>query len=91
MIIHWTPRAVFDLQRLHNFLSGKSRRAADEVRRMLARGPERLLDHPRIGMRLEQFEGLDVRRIIVGDYEIRYEIAGEFIWVLQLWHGREDR
>ncbi|HEY2594731.1 MAG TPA: type II toxin-antitoxin system RelE/ParE family toxin [Chloroflexota bacterium] len=91
MILRWTPRAVFDLQRLHNFLSDKSPRAADQVRRALARAPGRLLEHPRIGMRLEQFTEREVRRIVVGDHEIRYEIAGDTIWILQLWHGREDR
>ncbi|HEY1425711.1 MAG TPA: type II toxin-antitoxin system RelE/ParE family toxin [Caulobacteraceae bacterium] len=91
MILRWTPRAVFDLQRLHNFLADKSPRAAAQVLRMLARAPERLLEHPRIGMRLEQFEEQEVRRLVVGDYEIRYEIAGDTIWVLQLWHGLEDR
>lgn len=44
-----------------------------------------------MGMRLEQFTEGEVRRIIVGDYEMRYEIAGETIWILQIWHGREDR
>jgi hypothetical protein len=44
-----------------------------------------------MGMRLEQFGDREVRRIIVADYEIRYEIIDETIWILQLWHGKEDR
>ena len=91
MNIRWTPRAIFDLRRLHNFLADKSPRAAESVRHMLGHAPERLLDFPRMGPRLEQFEDREVRRIFVGDYEIRYEIVGQTIWVLQLWHGREDR
>jgi plasmid stabilization system protein ParE len=91
MRIRWTSRALFDLTRLHDFLVDRSPRAADAVRRMLARAPERLVDFPRMGARLEQFEKREVRRIIVGNYEIRYEIVDDVIWVLQLWHGKEDR
>jgi len=89
--LRWTGRAIFDLQRLHSFLADKSPRAAERVRLALWNAPERLLDHPRMGMRLEQFGEREIRRIVVGDYEIRYEITHETIWVLQLWHGREDR
>lgn len=33
----------------------------------------------------------EVRRIIVGDYELRYEIANATIFILRLWHCREGR
>jgi len=91
VIVRWTPRAAFDLQRLYNFLADKSPRAAANVRSMLSRAPDRLKDFPRLGVRLEEFEEAEVRRIIVGDYEIRYEIVGEMVRVLQLWHCNEDR
>jgi plasmid stabilization system protein ParE len=89
--VRWTPRAAFDLRRLHNFLADKSPRAADRIAEMLARGPDRLLDFPRMGVRLEQFQDGEVRRIILGDYEMRYEIDAETILILQIWHCREDR
>jgi len=89
--VRWTPRPAFDLRRLHNFLADKSPRAAANILQMLAHGPDRLKDFPRIGMRLEQFDEGEVRRLILGDYEMRYEIDGETIWILQIWHGREDR
>ena len=44
-----------------------------------------------LGERLEEFDPRDVRRIQVGRYEIRYEIAGSTIYLLRLWHTREDR
>ncbi|MGD9811986.1 MAG: type II toxin-antitoxin system RelE/ParE family toxin [Sphingobium sp.] len=33
----------------------------------------------------------EVRRIIVGNYEMRYEIAAGTIFILRLWHCRENR
>jgi hypothetical protein len=32
-----------------------------------------------------------VRRLFVDDYELRYEILGDLIIVVRLWHTREDR
>jgi len=32
-----------------------------------------------------------VRRIIVGNHEMRYEIQDEIIYILRIWHTREDR
>ena len=36
-------------------------------------------------------EPREVRRILVGHYEMRYEIRGSEIYILRLWHRREDR
>jgi hypothetical protein len=47
--------------------------------------------NPRIGEVLEEFEPREVRRILVGHYEMRYEIQGSIIYLLRLWHTREDR
>lgn len=44
-----------------------------------------------MGEKLEAYAPRDVRRIIVGDYELRYEVTPEAIIVLRLWHGRENR
>jgi hypothetical protein len=29
--------------------------------------------------------------LIVGQYELRYEIVDDMIYILRLWHTREDR
>lgn len=57
----------------------------------LIKAPETLLTNPRVGEQLFQFEPREVRRILVGQYEMRYEIQGDTIYVLRLWHTREDR
>ncbi|WP_330217080.1 type II toxin-antitoxin system RelE/ParE family toxin [Sphingobium lactosutens] len=50
-----------------------------------------MIDYPRIGEKLEAYEPREVRRIIVGNYEMRYEIAAGTIFILRLWHCRENR
>ena len=65
--------------------------AAARVVQQLARAPDRLLDYPRIGEKLEAYEPREIRRIIVGNYEMRYEIADATIFILRLWQSRENR
>ncbi|MBI5484768.1 MAG: type II toxin-antitoxin system RelE/ParE family toxin [Deltaproteobacteria bacterium] len=91
MELKWTSKALSDLVRLYEFLAPVNRSAAASVLQSLTAAPNRLLEQPRIGERLEEFEPREVRRIIVGYYELRYEIRESIIYVLRLWHTREDR
>lgn len=91
MKIRWTGAASSDLVRLHQHLAPVAPEAAARVVQQLARAPDRLLDYPRIGEKLDAYAPREVRRIIVGDYELRYEIVDGAIFVLRLWHYRENR
>lgn len=91
MKIQWTSKASSDLVRLHEYLKPVAPAAAARVVQQLAHAPNKLLDFPRLGEKLEAFEPREVRRIIVGNYELRYEIASGTIFVLRLWHCREHR
>ncbi|ARM16518.1 MULTISPECIES: type II toxin-antitoxin system RelE/ParE family toxin [Rhizobium] len=91
MEIKWTSKAVSDIARLYDFLSPVDRRAAARTVQALAAAPARLIEQPRLGERLDEFDPQKVRRILVGRYEMRYEIQQSTIYVLRLWHTREDR
>jgi plasmid stabilization system protein ParE len=91
MELKWTSKALSDLARLYDFLAPVSRPAAARTVQSLTAAPTRLLEHPRIGEKLEEFEPREVRRILVGHYEMRYEIHETTIYVLRLWHTREER
>ncbi len=91
MTIQWTIRASADVERLNEHLRPVAPDAAARVVQELVHALDRLLDHPRIGEKLEAYKPREVRRIIVGDYEIRYEIAGGVIFILRLWYCRENR
>lgn len=91
MELKWTNKALSDLTRLYEFLAGVNKTAAVRTVRALTAAPTKLLSNPRIGERLEEFEAREVRHIFVGRYEIRYEIQESTIYVLRLWHTREDR
>ena len=53
--------------------------------------PLRLIDYPRIGEKLEEFQPREIRRLLVGQYEVRYELMNDTIFILRLWHTREKR
>jgi hypothetical protein len=42
-------------------------------------------------VRLEGFEPHEVRRLVVGRYEVRYLVERDALHVLRIWHRREDR
>lgn len=91
MELKWTSKALSDLTRLYEFLAIANQPAAARTVQQLTAAPTTLLNNPRIGEWLEEFEPRDVRRILVGHYELRYEIQGSTIYLLRLWHTREDR
>ena len=91
MELKWTSKALSDLARLYEFLAPANKPAAARIVQALAAAPSTLLTNPRIGTRLEEFEPREVRRILVGHYEMRYEIRESTIYILRLWHTREDR
>ena len=91
MQLHWTAQALSDLARLYDFLAPVNRQAAARTVQSLTRAPERLAMHPRLGEMLEEFAPREVRRLIVGHYELRYAIKDGAIYVLRLWHTREAR
>jgi plasmid stabilization system protein ParE len=91
MQLKWTSKALADLARLYEFLTPVNRSAAARTVQSLTLAPTMLLDNSRIGERLEEFEPREVRRLLVGHYEMRYELQESIIYILRIWHTRENR
>ena len=91
MELKGTSKALSDLARLYQFLAPLNKPTAARTVQALTKAPTILLTNPRIGEQLFQFDPREVRRILVGEYEVRYEIQNSIIYVLRLWHTREDR
>ncbi|MDP3874421.1 MAG: type II toxin-antitoxin system RelE/ParE family toxin [Methyloversatilis sp.] len=92
MTLRWTRASLRDLQRVHDVLHPVNPDAAARLIQRLTDGPDLLLNQPRIGTRLPEFEPREVRCLFIGDYEMRYEItADQVVWILRAWHTREFR
>lgn len=91
MEVKWTARAHRDLVRLYEFLLPVNPRAAKKAVKQLVQEATLLKSHPLLGAELDAYAPRNVRRLIIGDYELRYEVAETTLYVLRLWHSREDR
>ncbi|MBL1275811.1 MAG: type II toxin-antitoxin system RelE/ParE family toxin [Ectothiorhodospiraceae bacterium] len=91
MEVKWTSKALSDLNRLFEFLAPVNQQAAAKTVQSLTAAPMRIIDQPRIGERLDEFEAREVRRLLVGHYEMRYELNNSVLYVLRIWHTREQR
>ena len=89
--LRWTSTAHDDLVRLHEFLQPVNPPAAARVVRKLVAGVAKIPHHPRLGVRLREFGDREVRRVLIGDYELRYELTAKDIFILRIFHTREDR
>ncbi len=91
MNLKWTNEAVVDVARLHDFLAKVNPNAAARTAQTLTVAPRQLLDRPQSGRQLDQYLPREVRRIIIGNYEMRYELADSTVYILRIWHTREER
>jgi len=91
MEIRWTSKALSDIARLYEFLESVNSVVAATTVQKLSAAPNRILEHPRIGVRLDEFEDREVRRLLIGSYEMRYELTFDEIFILRVWHTREGR
>jgi plasmid stabilization system protein ParE len=91
MHLRWTRHALADLARLYDFLATVNPLAAAKVVQSLTSAPAKLLEHPRLGVKLSGFANREVRRFLVKQYEMRYEIKEDTIYLLRIWHTREHR
>ena len=95
MKLAFSREARDDLVRLRAFVAAHDPSAAQRVARRLIRGIERLIRFPRLGRRVIAAPGElapeEIRDWLVGDYVVRYLIAGDRVIVLRVWHGKEQR
>ncbi len=79
-----------DLGRLYEFLRPVNQPGAARVVQRLTDAPGLLKTQPIIGTKRSEFEPRELRYILVGDHEMRYEIVEDGdIWIWRLWQARE--
>lgn len=91
MKIQWSQEAREDVDRLADFVAPFDPILADEIERELSDAPKKLLQFPRRGSRLSEFNPNEVREYRLGRYRLRYELLNTDIVVLRFFHSREDR
>ena len=84
MRVRWASKALDDIVRLYEFLELVNSVSAAKTVQSLSAAPDRIIEYPRIGVRLGEFEGREVRRLLIGGYEMRYELTRDEIFILRV-------
>lgn len=93
-MIHLSPEAAADVERVREFLGIDNPDAAKRALRTIFAAIERVEQFPDLG---RPTEDPDIRQIVIpfgnAGYIVRYSILPEptGVLVLRLWHGREAR
>jgi plasmid stabilization system protein ParE len=75
--------------RLRDFIAEKNPQAATQIGERLVTSIMRLSDQPSMGVNVEAIPG--IQDLITGEYIVRYAVLEDEIYILRIWHGREDR
>jgi addiction module RelE/StbE family toxin len=90
--IEWSPRALRDIERLHDFLVRKNPAAAANAIETLRQGSHSLIEHPEIGKPMQDMPS-EFREWPVpfagSSYLLFYRFDGERVVILAVRHGRE--
>jgi addiction module RelE/StbE family toxin len=85
--IIWSPTALQDLSDISEYISRDSPSYAAGAIEKIVDAADVLLDLPRIGRGVPEFEQENVRELIVYRYRVIYEIEGEAINTASVVHG----
>ena len=91
MKVKYSTESVDDLQRVIEFVENKNPYAARRIAIDLQEGMDRLKLFPEIGLPvLKATDSEKIRDLYVGKYTVRYLIAKDIIYVLRVWHNKEN-
>ncbi len=90
MKLQFSEAAVNDLVRLREFIAEYNPEAAQRVAQRLRGAIQRLVDMPQIGRPVDDMPG-EIREMIFGKYVVRYQVRQHMLFILRIWHGKEDR
>jgi plasmid stabilization system protein ParE len=90
MKLIFSRASVHDLLRLREFIAMHNPDAAQRVSQRLRGAIKGLVDNPQIGRPVPDLTG-EIRELIFGKYVARYEVRTNLLYVLRVWHGKENR
>ena len=91
MNVKYSPESIEDLQRVVEFLENKNPFAARRIAIDLQEGVQKLKQFSQIGLPvLKASDSERIRDLYVGQYTVRYLITDELIYILRIWHGKEN-
>lgn len=91
MTIHYTLESVQDLDRLRKFIANKSLSATNRIVSELKQEVNKLCEFPSIGIKIvSMVNSSEIRDLFIGHYTVRYLVVNDDIFILRLWHDKEN-
>jgi len=91
MKIRYSPESIDDLQRVVEFVEVKNPFAARRIAIDLQEGVGKLKQFPKIGLPvLKAPDPEHIRDLYIGNYTVRYLVTDEMIFILRIWHNKEN-
>lgn len=91
MEIYWTLKAQSDLERIYLFTLQYTHLHAEDVLDRPIAGSILFTTHPAIGTPQSRYSPREVRKFLLDDYEIHYEVKDNAIFIVDVWHTKEER
>lgn len=92
MRISYSPESIEDLRRLREFIDVKNPMTAQKAAASISKGIKQLKSFPYLGIEVPQAPNPEmIRDLIIGNYIVRYLVNSEEVYVLRVWHHKEDR
>lgn len=92
MKLSYSREAINDLIRLREFIATKNPDAAQKVAISIRKGIAQLKAFPYLGVEVELAPDPEmVRDLIIGNYIARYLIHQKHVYILRVWHHKEER
>lgn len=91
MKVRYSQEAIDDLGRVLEFLESRNPFAARRAAIDLQEGIARLKEFPRIGLPAARApEPENIRDLYIGQYTVRYQLVDQALYILRVWHHREN-
>ena len=89
MNIRFTPSARKQFLGALAFIRTDNPTAARKLRQRVEMILRRLEEFPESGRIIPEFPDLRYREVVISPYRFFYQVKGEIIWVVAVWHGAQ--
>ncbi len=92
MKLSYSREAISDLIRLRKFIASKNPEAAKIIANSIRKGITQLKTFPYLGVEVELAPDPEmIRDLIIGNYIARYLVHQKQVYILRVWHHKEER
>jgi plasmid stabilization system protein ParE len=83
-------RALAQLVERFDYVAAENVEAAYRVMERILEALRQLEEFPQSGRRIQEFPHRRERELIVPPFRIQYRVEGDTVWIVGVWHGRQD-